>query len=118
MAVPDSGLTELLKLAFGVDVAAPYVAAGTGTTAFDAGDTELKAELTRVQASVVTVVDQTATIKAFFNTAQANGAIAETGLLTAASGGTLLDRTLETPSQVKDSAHEMIVEYAITIARG
>ena len=119
MAVPDAGLSKLLEFMFGVTAGGtPYVAAGTSATGFDAGDTTLGAELSRVVASTVSVTDNVVTIKAFFNTSEANGAVAETGLLTASSGGTLLDRSIETPAQVKDSSKEMIVEYAITLARG
>ena len=114
--IPSAGLTRLLEMMLNtVTAVTPYCAVGSGATAPAAGDTTLTTEITRVQAATVTVSGNVATIKTFFNTAQGNGSIAETGLLTLSSGGVLLEHSLETPAQVKASSQEMIVEYSITL---
>ncbi len=117
--VPNAGLTELLNRMFGVSAnATPYVAVGTGTTAPAEGDTTLETEVSRKLAGSVAVADNVATIKGFFNTAEGNGTISETGLLTAAAAGVLLAHDLETPAPTKLSTQEMIVEYTVTLERG
>lgn len=121
MAAPDTGLTELANRIFGLTAGAtPYVAVGSDATAFDAAQTALLSELAsgRVLASTLSVAGAVATIKAFFNTAQANGTVAETGLLSSSSGGVMLDRSLEAPAQAKAANKEMIVEYTVTLGRG
>lgn len=121
MPAPSVGLTEIVNRIMGITAGAtPYVAVGSGTNPFADGDTVLQTELAsgRVLASTVTVAANAATIKAFFNTAQANGTIAETGLLTASSVGVLMDRSPETPTQAKTADKEMIVEYTVTVNKG
>lgn len=124
MSVPNVGLTKLLEYMFGVTTAStPYVAVGAETTPPAAGDTALESERARVLASVVSVSENRATIKGFFTTSQANdGKVCETGLLTGSDPvtdpGTLLDRSLNTSTQDKDSSKEMIVEYTVTLERG
>lgn len=118
MSVPDVGLTEALNRIFGLVVnTTPYVAVGSGTNAESASDTSLQAESVRVLASTVSVSGNVATIKGFLNTSQGNVAISETGLLTLATVGVLIDRSIETPAQTKTSAQEAIVEYVITLER-
>lgn len=118
--ITDAGLTEILNRVLGLATSTtPYCNVGSGTTAPAAGDTALQTELAsgRVQAATATVSGPVATITTFFNTAQANGTIAETGLNSASASGVQIDRSLETPTQVKDSSKEMIVEYTLTLAR-
>lgn len=115
--IPHAGLTRWLEMALNlVPAVTPYVGVGSGTTAFDVDDTALETEWVRVVASTVVVANGVATVKGFFNTAQANGTIGESGLLTASSAGVLLARVLEAPPQEKTASQELIVQYDITLA--
>lgn len=115
--IPHAGLTRWLEMALNlVPAVTPYVAVGTGTTAYDPDDTTLETELERVVASTVVVQNGVATVKGFFNTGQANGTLGESGLLTASSAGVLLARVIEAPPQVKTASQELIVQYDITLA--
>jgi len=119
MSVPDAGLTEWLNRMCGLSTNGTlYVGVGTGTNAEAAADTALQTELVRVALSTKTVSGSTMTLKSFFNTAQANGALAETGILDAAAAGHLLDRSAVAPAQTKAATQELIVEYALSLARG
>lgn len=116
--ITDAGLTELLNRAVGLSAGAtPYIAVGTSTTAPTASDTAMGTELSRVLATVVSVTNNTLTLRGFMNTAQGNGTLAETGLLTAAASGTLLEHSAISPAQVKTSAQEAIIETVITLTR-
>lgn len=84
----------------GAEALFDYIALGTGTTAAAAGDTALETEITtggaaRAQAtasrSTTTVTNDTAELQETFNITS-SFAITESGVLNAASGGTLLAR--------------------------
>lgn len=116
--IVDVGLTEILKRAVGQSAGATlYIGVGTGTNAPAASDTALQTELVRVLASTTVVSGNVLNIKGFLNTSQGNGAIAETGLLTLAAAGILIDRSAVTPAQQKGATQEAIVEYNVTLSR-
>ena len=97
--------------------ATPYIAIGTGTTAPAATDTAMQTETVRVLASVVSVSNNVLTLKGFITTAQANVAIAETGIMRAAAAGTMISHEAVSPVQTKTSSLEGVVEYSITLER-
>jgi hypothetical protein len=118
--VVDAGLTEILNRMLGLSVyGSLYIAVGTATTPPVGTETALGAEIAgaRVAVSTVAVNGNQANLKAFFNTAQANGGVGESGILTASSGGTLVELGSETPVQLKTNTQEMIVEKVITLTR-
>ncbi len=117
--IVNSGLDEILKRLVGLSAAnALFCAVGTGNAAPTGAETALGAETARVPVSIVQVSDGAATIKAFLNTAQGNGALGEHGLFTAAVGGVMLDKGIEAPTQTKTAMQELIVEKVITLGRG
>ncbi len=117
--IVDTGLNEILKRLLGLSASGGlYLAVGSANIGPTGANTELAAETARLALTTWSVTDNVATVKAFFNTSQANGIIGEHGLLTAASAGVLIDRGIEAPIQTKTATQEMIVEKVITLERG
>lgn len=72
-----------------------YIAVGTGATAAAAANTALGTELARKAAAYSHVAGtKVFALEATFNAGEATGAITESGVLNAASGGDLLDRVV------------------------
>jgi len=69
-----------------------YCAIGTGTTAPDASDTSLDNEVARVQGGYTKVSNTVWKNEATFGAGTGTGAITESGLFNASSGGTMLCR--------------------------
>lgn len=114
----DAGITEILKRWCGQSTgAALFVAVGSGNTAPVGTETALQTETARVPMSTTVISGNTMTVKGFFNTSQANGNVGESGLVSAAAGGVLFDKGIETPIQVKTNTQEMIVQKVVTLAR-
>ncbi len=115
----DGGLAEILNRALGLAANGPlYIAVGSGNTPPTGGETALQSEIARASVAIRGVVGGEATLRAFFNTAQANGSIGESGLVTAASGGVLVEKGVENPPLTKVNTQELIVEKVITLERG
>jgi hypothetical protein len=90
----------------------PYMAIGTGTTAAAIGDTALQTELSR--STVITPTNPTAaSLKFSFSFTSLTGAITECGLLSASSGGTLLNRLVFAAVNIT-SSDTLVVEITIT----
>lgn len=74
-----------------------YVAIGTGTTTPTSADTTLETEVVRNARQEYTENTSNVIISAYFTSGQANGSnITESGVLDAASSGTLLSRDTST----------------------
>jgi len=74
---------------------ATHLAAGTGTTQPASGNTSLNNEVFRVQTTDSSDNGTTLFTSTFLDTSEANGnALEEVGLITASSGGTLLNHSL------------------------
>lgn len=121
--VVDGGLAEILRRLVGISpTGVLYVAVGTGSGAPAGTETTLQAEAARAIASASQVSGNVATIKAFFNTSQANGNIGEHALFIKSTLGAeddvMIDRGVEVPIQSKSATQEMIVEKVITLERG
>lgn len=92
-----------------------HMAIGAGTTAAAAGDTTLGSELGRVALTSTTVSTNTVQYVATFSAGTGTGAVTEAGILNAASGGTLLCRTVF-GIVTKDVGDSMIITWTITVS--
>jgi hypothetical protein len=116
--IVDTGLVEILSRALGLVANGPlHIAVGSGNTPPAGSETALDSEIARAAVIVQSVTGNQANLRAFFNTAQANGSIGESGLVTEASGGVLVERGVENPALTKASSQELIVEKVITLER-
>ena len=99
----------------GVPTAMSHMAIGAGTTAAAAGDTALGSELGRVALASATSTGAVVTYTAAFPAGTGTGAVTEAGTLNAASGGTLLCRTVfSVVNKGVDDA--MSITWAITVS--
>lgn len=92
-----------------------HMAIGSGTTAAAAGNTALGTELGRVSLTSTTVSNAVVTYVASFAAGTGTGAVTEAGILTAASGGTMLCRTVFSVVN-KGSADSMTITWTVTVS--
>lgn len=93
--VVDTGLAYIAdRMADAAETAMSHMAVGTGSTAAAAGDTALGTEAGRVSLTSTTQTNEDVVYVATFSAGTATGALTEAGILNAASGGTLLCRTV------------------------
>lgn len=93
-----------------------HMTLGTGTTAAAAGDTTLETEISgaRVALTSTTVTANQVTYIASFAAGVGTGAVTESGILNAASSGTLLCRTVF-PVVNKQAGDSMTVTWTVTV---
>lgn len=82
------------RMADAAESAMSHMAVGTGSTAAAAGDTALGTESARVSLDSTTQTDDTVVYVATFGAGTGTAALTEAGILNAASGGTMLCRTV------------------------
>lgn len=93
--IVDSGLNFICDRMKNDETAMTHMALGSGSTAAAAGDTSLGSQLgSREALDSDTVSSNTITYTASFEAADATGAVTEAGIFNAASGGTMLCRTV------------------------
>ena len=92
-----------------------HLAIGTGTTAAAVGNTALVTEATRQALTSTTVSTNEVAYVASFAAGTGTGAITEAGLLNAASGGTLLCRTVFSVVN-KGADDSMTITWTITVS--
>ena len=92
-----------------------HMAIGSGNTAAAAGNTALGTELGRVALTSSTVSNAVVTYVASFAAGTGTGAVTEAGILTAASGGTMLCRTVFSVVN-KGSADSMTITWTVTVS--
>lgn len=97
------------------DDAMSHMAIGTDNTAADAGDTALGAEAARVALTSTTVTTNAVAYVATYPAGTGTGALTEAGILNAASGGTMLCRTVFSVIN-KGAADSMTVTWTVTIS--
>lgn len=113
--VVTAGKTFIAARMVGTPTAMSHMAVGAGTTAAAAGDTALGSELGRVALASATSTGAVITYIATFPAGTATGAVTEAGTLNAASGGTLLCRTVfSVVNKGVDDA--MSITWAITVS--
>ncbi len=93
--IVDSGLNFICDRMKNDETAMTHMALGSGSTAAAAGDTTLGSQLgSREALDSDTVSSNTITYTASFEASDATGAVTEAGIFNAASGGTMLCRTV------------------------
>jgi len=92
-----------------------HMAIGSGTTAAAAGNTALGTQLGRVSLTSSTVSNAVVTYVASFAAGTGTGAVTEAGILTAASNGTMLCRTVFSVVN-KGSADSMTITWTVTVS--
>lgn len=97
------------------DAAMSHMAIGSGTTAAADGDTALGTELDRQALTSTTVTNNTITYVATFGAGDGTGAVTEAGLFNAASGGSLLCRTVFNVVN-KGASDSMTITWVVTIS--
>lgn len=119
--IMNAGLAELANLAGGVSapVAFTYAAYGTGTTAAAATQTALVTENQRAAATVTRTTttaanDTTQWAKTFSITTTET--IAEVGIFNDASAGTMLARTVLSPTRAVVSGDSFTITYKVVFA--
>ena len=93
--IVDSGLNFICDRMKNDETAMTHMALGSGSTAAAAGDTSLGSQLgSREALDSDTVSSNTITYTASFEANDATGSVTEAGIFNAASGGTMLCRTV------------------------
>jgi hypothetical protein len=90
------------------------MAIGSGSTAAAAGDTALGSELDR-QSATSSVSGAVVTYSATFGAGDGTGAVTEAGLFNAASGGSMLCRTVFSVVN-KGASDSMTISWAVTVS--
>lgn len=115
--VVDTGLDYIAsRMKDTTEDAMSHMELGTGTTAAAAGDTALETVISgsRTALTSTTVTDNAIAYVASFGAGVGTGAVTEAGILNAASGGTLLCRTVFSVVN-KGAADTMAITWTITI---
>jgi len=99
----------------GTPTAMSHMALGSNNTAAAIGDTALGTELGRVALASAAAAAAVVTYTASFPAGTATGAVVEAGVLNAASGGTMLCRTVFAVVN-KGADDAMSVTWAITVS--
>lgn len=113
--IVDSGLNFICDRMKNDETAMTHMALGSGSTAAAAGDTSLGSQLgSREALDSDTVSSNTITYTSSFEAGDATGAVTEAGIFNAASGGTMLCRTVF--AVVNKSADDSLsVTWTITL---
>ena len=103
------------RMADAAESAMSHMAVGTGSTAAAAGDTTLETEHGRVSLTSTSQTNEDVVYVASFGAGTGTGALTEAGILNAASGGTLLCRTVF--STVNKGANDTLqITWTVTVA--
>ena len=114
--VVDSGLDYIAsRMKDATATAMSHMAIGTGSTAAAAGNTALGSEAARQALTSTTVTSNAVAYVASFAAGTGTGAITEAGILNAASGGTLLCRTVFSVVN-KGASDSMTITWTVTIS--
>ena len=92
-----------------------HMAIGTDSTAASSSDTQLGTEAGRVSLTSTTVTNNEVEYVATFGAGTGTGAITEAGILNAASGGTLLCRTVFSVVN-KGASDSMTITWTVTVS--
>ena len=113
--IVDTGLNFICDRMKDDETAMTHMALGSGTTAAAAGDTSLESQLgSREALDSATVTNNQIVYIASFEAGDATGAVTECALFNAASGGTMLCRTVF--SVVNKAADDTLtVNWTITL---
>ena len=123
MALTSAGATWIAQAVKGTSQTAfnganAYIGLGTGSTAFDVGQTALITPATPrklVTSGYPTGSGSQLVYQATFDPADANGVIAEIGLFNASSGGTMIGRKVEALGE-KLNTQSWTVQLTVTFS--
>ena len=114
--VVDTGLAFIAsRMKDATATAMSHMGIGTGTTAAASGNTALGTEAARVALTSTTVTSNAVAYVCSFAAGTGTGAITEAGILNAASGGTLLCRTVFSVVN-KGASDSMTITWTVTIS--
>jgi hypothetical protein len=113
--VVTTGKQYIASRMTGTTTAMSHMAVGSGNTAAAAGDTALGAQLDRVALTSGTTTAAVTTYIASFPAGTGTGAITEAGVFNAASGGTMLCRTVFAVVN-KGADDAMSITWQITVS--
>ena len=114
--VVDTGLDYIAsRMKDATATAMSHMAIGTGSTAAAAGNTALGSEAARQALTSTTVTSNAVAYVVSFAAGTGTGAITEAGILNAASGGTLLCRTVFSVVN-KGASDSMTITWTVTIS--
>ena len=114
--VVDTGLDYIAsRMKDATATAMSHMAIGTGSTAAAAGNTALGSEAARQALTSTTVTSNAVAYVASFAAGTGTGAITEAGILNAASGGTLVCRTVFSVVN-KGASDSMTITWTVTIS--
>jgi len=114
--VVDTGLAFIAsRMKDASATAMSHMAIGTGTSAAASGNTALGTEAARVALTSTTVTSNAVAYVCSFAAGTGTGAITEAGILNAASGGTLLCRTVFSVVN-KGASDSMTITWTVTIS--
>ena len=113
--VVDDGLEYIADRMKNNSTVMSHMAIGTGSTAAAASDTALGTEAARQALTSTTVTANAVAYVASFGAGTGTGAITEAGILNAASGGTLLCRTVFSVVN-KGASDSMTITWTVTIS--
>jgi len=116
--VVNTGLNYIVsRMKDTTDTAMSHMALGTGTTSAAANNTALETAISggRVSLTSTTVSTNTITYVASFPAGTGTGAVTESGIFNASSGGTMLCRTVF-PVVNKQSGDSMTVTWTVTVS--
>ncbi len=113
--VVTTGKQYIASRMTGTTTAMSHMAVGSGTTAAAAGDTALGNQLGRVALTSGTTTGAVTTYVASFPAGTGTGAVTEAGVFNAASGGTMLCRTVFAVVN-KGVDDGMTITWAITVS--
>ena len=114
--VVDTGLDYIAsRMKDATATAMSHMAIGTGSTAAAAGNTALGSEAARQALTSTTVTSNAVAYVASFAAGTGTGAITEAGILNAASGGTLVCRTVFSVVN-KGASDSMTINWTVTIS--
>ena len=113
--VVTTGKQYIASRMTGTTTAMSHMAVGSGVTAAAAGDTALGTQLGRVALTSATTTGAVTTYVASFPAGTGTGAVTEAGVFNAASGGTMLCRTVFAVVN-KGVDDGMTITWAITVS--
>lgn len=115
--VVDAGLQQIIDLMVGKNTTSfTHCSTGSGTNTPAAGDTDLQTSLGRVAISERYRSGLSAAFDTFFVAGDNNGSWNETGIHTAASGGTMLCRRKFGATFTKASTNTALIQWTVTLA--
>ena len=115
--VVDTGLNFIVeRMSAATESVMSHMSIGEGTTAAASTDTALETEISgaRVALTSTTVTDESITYVATYDAGVGTGAVTESGIFNASSGGTMLCRTVF-PVVNKQAGDSMTVTWTVTV---